>query len=138
MSEPFVADASVAVAWIHPAQATRATQAMLQSVADGAMVEIPALWSVEVANALLVLTRRRKLREEERRTALGWLQRLPVQVDHDMSSLAFTNLSEHAAEYALSVYDAVYLELARRRNLPLGCKDGPLRKAARKCGVKLW
>jgi hypothetical protein len=56
MSGPFVADASVAVAWVHPAQATRATTAMLQSIANGAIVEVPALWPVEVANALLVFT----------------------------------------------------------------------------------
>jgi predicted nucleic acid-binding protein len=52
MSKSFVADASVAVAWIHPAQATLATRAMLQSIADGATVEVPALWTVEVADAL--------------------------------------------------------------------------------------
>jgi predicted nucleic acid-binding protein len=38
----------------------------------------------------------------------------------------------------LSVYDAAYLELAQRRGLVLGCKDGPLRTAARQAGVSLW
>lgn len=33
---------------------------------------------------------------------------------------------------------SVYLELAKRRKLPLGCKHGALREAARKAGVKLW
>jgi hypothetical protein len=33
---------------------------------------------------------------------------------------------------------AIYLELARRRRLPLGCKDGPLRTAARRAGLALW
>ena len=37
----------------------------------------------------------------------------------------------------LSVYDAAYLELAIRRKLPLGCKDGTLIEAARNCGAKL-
>ena len=36
------------------------------------------------------------------------------------------------------VYDAAYIELAQRRHLVLGCKDGPLRKAARQSGVSLW
>ena len=36
------------------------------------------------------------------------------------------------------VADASYLELAIRRKLPLGCKDGPLREAAKKNGVKIW
>jgi hypothetical protein len=34
-------------------------------------------------------------------------------------------LSDLAAAHQLSVYDAAYQELARRRNLVLGCKDGP-------------
>ena len=55
-----------------------------------------------------------------------------------MSALAFSRLSELAAAHQLSVYDAAYLELAARRRLVLGCKDGPLRTAARRAGVSLW
>jgi predicted nucleic acid-binding protein len=36
-----------------------------------------------------------------------------------------------------SSYDAAYLELARRKSIPLGSRDEPLRPAARKSGVKL-
>ena len=111
---------------------------MLDAIAEGSVVEAPAIWPLEVANALSVLVRRRKLAEEERQTALRWLRGLPVRVDHDMVSLAFTTLSELASAYRLSVYDAAYLELARRRRLVLGCKDGPLREAAKRCGVRLW
>jgi predicted nucleic acid-binding protein len=49
-----------------------------------------------------------------------------------------SRLSELAAAHDLSVYDAAYLELAERRGLVLGCKDGPLRAAARRAGVALW
>jgi predicted nucleic acid-binding protein len=134
----FVADASVAVGWVHPAQATAQTAAMLDAIAEGATLEVPALWPLEVANALTVLVRRRKLTEDERRTGLGWLRGLRLRVEHEMASLAFTRLSELARDQELSVYDAAYLELAQRRRLVLGCKDGPLRKAARLCGVSLW
>ena len=138
MTGTFVVDASVAIAWVHPAQATRQTAAMLDAIADGATVEVPALWSLEVANALMVLVRRRKLADEERQAGLGWLRGLRVRVDHEMSALAFSRLSELAAAYQLSVYDAAYLELAQRRTFLLGCKDGPLRTAARRAGVGLW
>ncbi len=138
MTRAFVADASVAIGWVHPAQATPETAAMLDAVAEGAILEVPALWSLEVANALTVLVRRRKLSENERQTALGWLRVLPLRVDHEMSSLAFSRLSELATAHDLSVYDAAYLELAERRNLMLGCNDGPLRKAAASRGVRIW
>ena len=41
-------------------------------------------------------------------------------------------LARLAAENALSVYDAAYLELALRLKIPLACKDGPLREAAKR------
>ena len=102
------------------------------------MLEVPALWPLEVANALTVLVRRRKLTQDERQTALGWLRVLPLRVDHEMSSLAFSRLSELAAAHHLSVYDAAYLELAQRRKLVLSCNDGALQKAATQCGVRIW
>ncbi len=138
MTGAFVVDASVAIAWVHPTQATSQTGAMLDAIGDGATIEVPALWSLEVANALLVLVRRRKLADEERQAGLGWLRGLPVRVDHEMSALAFSRLSELAVAHHLSVYDAAYLELAQRRRLPLGCKDAALRTAATSAGVGLW
>jgi predicted nucleic acid-binding protein len=138
MTPGFVADASIAIGWVHPAQATEQTEAMLQAIADGATLEVPALWPLETANALLVLVRRRKLSEEERQTALGWLRGLRVRIDHEMAPLAFSRLSELATTYDLSIYDAAYLELAERRRLVLGCKDGPLLSAAKRAGIRLW
>ena len=138
MIRAFIADASVAVGWVHPAQATTQTAAMLDAIAGGAALEVPALWPLEVANALMVLVRRRKLNEDERQTGLGWLGGLPLRIDHDAASLAFSRLSELAAAHHLSVYDAAYLELAQRRKLALGCTAGPLRKAAKQAGVSLW
>lgn len=138
MTRAFVADASVAVAWVHPGQATPHTDRMLDAIADGASIEVPALWPLEVANALTVLVRRGKLTEAERQSALGWFRALPLRVDHEMATLAFSTLSSLATKYQLSVYDAAYLEFAHRRELPLACKDGPLRKAAVRYGTSLW
>ena len=134
----FVADASVAIGWVHPAQATRQTAAMLEAIADGTTLEVPALWPLEVANALIVLVRRRKLSEDDRQIALGWIRGLRLRIDHETAPLALSRLSDLAAAHQLSVYDAAYLELAQRRKLVLGCKDGPLRKAAKHAGVSVW
>jgi predicted nucleic acid-binding protein len=91
-----------------------------------------------VANALTVLVRRRKLTQREREAALSWFRGLPLRIDHEMASVAFSRLSELAVAHALTVYDAAYLELSLRRKLKLGCNDGPLRKAAARTGVRLW
>lgn len=126
-----IVDASVAVAWVHPAQATPETDQLLARVTSGMHLVVPALWPLETANALVVLTRRKKLTEEERDAALAALMGLPVEVDGEMAVLAFTRLAPLAAELGLSVYDAAYLELALRLKVPLACKDGPLREAAK-------
>jgi hypothetical protein len=41
VSEAFVVDASIAVAWVHPAQATPQTDSLLESVYEGAPLELP-------------------------------------------------------------------------------------------------
>jgi predicted nucleic acid-binding protein len=136
VTKEFVVDASIGVAWVHPAQATTQSQALLDGIAAGAVVRAPALWSLETANALLVLTRRGKLTEEERVDALTALAQLAVVLDHEMAALAFGRLSDLATRHGLSVHDAAYLELALRRKLPIACKDGPLRTAAMRARVK--
>ena len=72
MTRTFIADASVAVGWVHPGQATTHTASMLDAIAEGTIVEVPALWPLEVANALTVLVRRRKLTESD----LCWAARM--------------------------------------------------------------
>lgn len=48
MIDGFVADASVAVGWFHPGQATPQTRELLQAVYDGTRVEVPAIWPLEI------------------------------------------------------------------------------------------
>lgn len=137
MTQGFVTDASIGIAWVHPAQATEKSRELLDAVDNGARVRAPALSPLETANALLVLTRRRKLTESERQEALSALADLSVEIDHESAGLAFRKLSDLATTQRLRVYDATYLELAMRSKLPLACKDGPLREAAKRCRVKL-
>jgi predicted nucleic acid-binding protein len=137
VTREFVVDASIGIAWVHPAQTTTQSQGLLDLVASGAVVRAPALWPLETANALLVLTRRRKLTDEERVTALAALAQMSVVLDYEMAALAFGKLSDLATRHGLSVYDAAYLELALRKKLAIACRDGPLRTAAKRARVKL-
>ena len=137
MSEGFVADSSVGVAWAVHSQASNATDQLLERVATGMSLVVPTLWPFEVANSLLVLFRRKRILAEERDQALGALARLPLVVDDEGCRLAFERISKLAAEIGLSVYDAAYLELALRRKLPLASRDDALCHAAGDCRVKL-
>lgn len=135
MIAAFVVDASMAIAWIHPAQSTSETERWATLVADGATLHVPSLWPMEVANALLHLRRRKKLTEAEVDAALGLLRMLPIEIEHLDSASIFSSALETAKSEGLTLYDAAYLELAARRDVPLACKDAALRAAAMRRGI---
>ena len=138
MNGSFIADASVAIAWVHPAQATPETDAMLDRLAAGDSLVVPALWPLEVANALTVLRRRRKLTLDEARTAIEIIRELPAVIDHEAAAMAFTRLVDLATQHELTIYDATYIELATRKQLPLASNDARMKQAAIRSGVDLW
>lgn len=137
MSEAFVVDASVGFAWVYPSQASGETDKLLDEVGSGTAVVAPSLWFLEVANGLLAAQRRKRLTAPERKAALEKLAGLSLIIDEETAHTAFRRTSELAEKYGLSVYDAAYLEVALRRKLPLGSRDGALRNAAKRCGVKV-
>lgn len=138
MKRSFVTDASVAIAWIHPAQATPETDSMLDRLAMGDSVVVPALWPLEVANAITVLRRRRKLTADEARSAIQIVRELPATIDHEAATMAFTRLVDLASEHELTIYEAAYIELAIRKRLPLATNNAQMKQAAMRSGVELW
>lgn len=137
MSDPFVADSSVGVAWAIPTQGTPGTDQLLDDVALGRIVVVPSLWFLEVANTLLKLERTRRIPKGHRRKALAELAALSPQVDEAPAVNAFNSISDVAEKYTLSVYDAAFLELALRRGVPLASRDKPLVAAAKKAGISV-
>jgi len=132
-----VADASVAVGWCTPSQASTATDALLDDILAGSTVAVPPLWPYEVANALLVLRRRKKLHLDDYSEARMLLDRLRISVDQDSPRLAATRIADLAMEHQLTVYDAAYLELAVRKQIPLASRDQGLNRAAKRLAVTL-
>ena len=137
MKRAFVADASVAVAWCTPAQASAITDRLLDDILAGSTVAVPPLWPYEVANALLILRRRKKLDPDDYSEARMLLDRLQVSVDNDGPRLAATRIGDLAMEHKLTVYDAAYLGLAVRKQIPLASRDQSLNRAAQRLGVTL-
>ncbi len=137
MSEPFVADSSVGVGWIHPSQSNVLTHQLLEEAKSGIPVHVPSLWHLEISNALLVFVRRKLMTDPQRSVGLALLSQLRVMTDGETHRLAFSTIAELAEKYSLSVYDAAYLELSRRKSLPLATCDEALKNAARKAGIRL-
>ena len=133
----FVVDASVGFAWVYQGQATPESDQLLNDVAAGATVIVPALWHLEIANVLLIAQRRHRLTTFQRKAAMEKLTALQFTVDEEGARHAFGKTSELAENHGLTIYDATYLELALRRSLPLATRDVSLKTAARHCGIKV-
>ena len=131
-----VLDTSLTLSWYFEDERTPAADALLDRVADqGAMV--PGLWRLEIANGLRTAIRRKRIDEGFRNRAIAQLARLPINVDPDTDRYAWTTTLQLADLFALTPYDAAYIELAQRLVLPLATLDEPLRAAATALGVAL-
>jgi len=124
---PFVLDASVAACWAfddedHPV----ATLALDRIRVEEAWV--PSLWWFEIRNTVIVNERRGRLTEGDTAFFLRALSRLGIVVDPAPDEAELLTL---ARRHRLSVYDAAYLELARRQGLALATLDTELARAAR-------
>jgi predicted nucleic acid-binding protein len=97
---------------------------------------VPALWHLEIANVFLTGERRKRSSAADTAAWLGFLGALPITVDEETVDNAWADTLELARVHHLSVYDAAYLELARRRRLPLATLDARLRTAAIAAGVR--
>ena len=76
-----VLDASVAVAWCFPDEATPYTEGVLDLLASGTEALTTAVWPFEVANALLVGERRKRISVAQVTTVLHRISGLPILVD---------------------------------------------------------
>lgn len=127
----FVLDASVTIVWAmrdeeHPLATLAARDLELGQAA------VPTIRWYEVRNILLVNERRKRISAEDSAKFLSELSELPIEIE-DIS--AHSDLSDLARLHALTVYDAAYLDLALRLNLPLTTLDKALRTAAEAAGL---
>jgi predicted nucleic acid-binding protein len=133
----WVVDSSIALAWALPDETSKEADRFLSRISMRSVLWVPALWWYEMANALLMAQRRKKLGEAEKIRLMELYGRLPIHTDVALDSDIMWHLHTLATEYNLSAYDAAYLELAQRRGLRLATVDRYLRIAAQKAGMKL-
>lgn len=131
-----VLDSSITLAWLFEDERTPAADEVLQRVVENGAVA-PSLWRLEVANGLQTAVRRGRIDPAFRDASIADLQALMVAVDPETHARAWADTLELAARHGLTLYDAAYLELALRRQLPLATLDQELRAAADVNGVEL-
>jgi predicted nucleic acid-binding protein len=132
----FVIDASSVLAWCFEDEGGPGADALVEKVAaEGAAV--PGLWSLEIANGLVMGERRGRIKPAESAAFVAMVEELPIVADRATGARALHETMSLAREHRLTAYDAAYLELAMRLGLPLATGDRSLRAAAERSGVVL-
>ncbi len=129
---PFVIDNSVVCGWFIQNQASTYSTAIAERLKDDRAIA-PGVWELELANVLRTACLRQRMNAEQAQGVLAQIATLPIDVDRQ--GAAPGALLALALRFGLSSYDAAYLELALRLQLPLATTDAALREAAMTSGV---
>jgi predicted nucleic acid-binding protein len=125
------------VAWCIPDEFDSQAEALLEHVAgDGAIV--PPLWVFEIENALRNAYRRKRLNESDVRAIIARLGALPIRVVDAVESPKFHGAFGISVAHDISVYDAVYIDAARRHGATLASRDGRVCEVARALSIPVF
>lgn len=128
---PIVVDSSVAACWALPDEFSEIANRTLDRLALDAML-VPTIFWYEIRNVLLVNERRQRILMQQGQVALEKMANIPATKDDGAS---WTDVMSLARAHGLTVYDAAYLELAKRRGAALATLDGKLASAAAREGI---
>ena len=124
----FVVDASAAASWLLPDETEGAYQEVLQT----AELHAPVLFWAEMRNILVISERQKRLTGNMVSEAVSILDALKVNFDNSPDGSRVLQL---ARARDLTVYDALYVELALRIQTPFLTLDRKLAAAAEREGV---
>lgn len=136
MSAAFVVDCSIAMAWLFNDEATPKTAALLNRLTTETAL-VPAWWFIEVTNVLAMAERKGRITPAQSDAFVADIDKLGIERDDEAPNRAFAHILALCRTHRLTSYDAIYLDLAVRCNLPLATLDVDLRKTAKKLGVRL-
>ena len=128
-----VIDASVSTVWLMEDEDHPIAEVAYEYVEAGEAI-VPQIWHFEIRNALLTATRRRRIPSEHIASYLDLVDGLGIETDQEPD---FDATMQLALTHNLTFYDALYLELAQRRNAQLTTLDNALTRSAESEGV-LW
>lgn len=130
-----VIDNSVLVAWALGEPSSHA-EAVISSLAE-VQASAPAIWPLELANALVVAERRGRITEGQMLQIRDLIAGLPIEVVPQLTQRVLSDVLLLARAHRLSTYDAAYLDLAMSLGAELATLDVKLREAARVAGVPI-
>jgi predicted nucleic acid-binding protein len=137
MSGYFVLDCSVTLAWFFEDEFNQYTDSVRRLIMDSEKTGVvPSIWPAEVTNVLFQAERRKRITTKNVNRALEILSQLPVEIDY-LPLTGMGHVIHLCRNFTLTSYDALYLELALRRNASLATQDKKLIASAKSAGVEL-
>lgn len=137
----FVADNSFIVSYILQEEHTEETDRQIKELLDNnGQIYVPQFFWYELGNVLLMNSKPDKktgiqrISKSEINDIMYDLRLLPIYTDPIMDQEIWTRIFTLAEENNLSYYDASYLELAKRYNIPLKTYDEDLKRASERVG----
>ena len=129
----FVLDASVTITWAMRDEDHPLADLAFSALESGSAI-VPAIWWYEIRNILVLNERRERISADDVVGFLSEMEQLNIEIATQGDSALVLDL---ARRDALTVYDAAYLALAQRKQLPLATLDKALEAAAIAEGVAL-
>ena len=118
MSNDFVIDNSVVMAWCFKDETRQYADYILDSLEDASGF-VPSIWPLEVCNVLLVAERKKRIGEAGSTRFIALLAELPIIVEQESPERMIKEVFTLARTHKLSSYNALYLDLAMRKGLPI-------------------
>jgi len=125
------------LAWYLPASTEqKAYSAKVEKlIIDGAVPNVPSMWLYEISANLIKARRAKQISLATLNAAMVDMDAIHYEVHHVNYTIG--QIVKAAKEYHLQGYDALYFDLAKRRELPIATLDSGIRAACRRLGVKL-
>lgn len=134
LPDRYVLDCSAALSWLFEDESSQPIDSLLDALPNSTAI-VPDLWYIELANSLNVAIKRKRLDVKKVEQIIDRVSLLPIHVSSCTPIDVLTRVRKLAMQRGLSVYDAVYLDLALRTQLPLATLDEKLKASARAEGI---
>ena len=125
------------MSWCFDDETNSYAEAVLDSL-ESATAIVPSIWPLEIGNVLLVAERKNRLSAAASERFIALLSELPIIAEPEPPERMLREIFALARKHQLSTYDASYLDLAIRRQIPIATLDAKLRTAAAQTDIRLY
>jgi len=126
----FVLDCSVTMSWFFKDEVSNYADQVHEKLTAGSIAYVPSIWPLEVTNVFLIVERQKRIHQWETTKYQNLLRKFPIRVQPVPTNDQLDFIFQIAREYKMTAYDASYLELAIRKQLPIATLDKKIKAAA--------